>query len=160
VWCNWWTDVLIITSTTEDEGGYVFTLLCLFVCRISKKVVGRSRWNFGGMFGVGQGRTDLILMKIWFRIWIRELFNFQSDSSPLRDLCPKRYIAWYFKNWLGPNMFSWIRYYVAEVCALPSALLVAFYINICNCFCNIYEECGCSKFSIYMIKLLPKNRYL
>ena len=25
---------------------------------------------------------------------------------------------------LGPNMFSWIRYYRAEVCALPSALVV------------------------------------
>ena len=39
------------------------------------------------MLGVWQGRIDSILVNI--QIWIRELFNFQSDSSPLRDRAKK-----------------------------------------------------------------------
>ena len=34
-----------------------------------------------------------------------------------------------FEKCSGPDMFSWLRHCVAEVCALPSALLVAKYIN-------------------------------
>ena len=44
---------------------------CLFVCRISQKVVDGSGLNFLDMFGVWQGRTDSILVTI--RIWIRLL---------------------------------------------------------------------------------------
>ena len=29
---------------------------------------------------------------------------------------------------IGPDMFSWIRHYLAEVCAPPSALLVYYYL--------------------------------
>ena len=35
--------IVIITSATEGKGGYVFTPLCLFVCRISQKAVDGSR---------------------------------------------------------------------------------------------------------------------
>ena len=76
---------LIITSSMEGEGGDVFTPFYLFVCRISQKVVERSGWNLVDGLGVWQGRTDEILVKIRIRIWIRELFDFLSDSSPLRD---------------------------------------------------------------------------
>jgi len=81
--------------------------------------------GFGGnlvdSLGVCQGRIDLILVKI--RIWIRELCNFYSDSSPLRDRAKNDIILYskIFQNCIGPDMFSWIRYYVAEVCTLPSA---------------------------------------
>ena len=37
---------------------------------------------------------------------------------------PKAISSMIFQKCIGPNMFSWIRHYVAEVCALPSALLV------------------------------------
>ena len=35
-----------------------------------------------------------------------------------------------FQKWTGPDMFSWVRYYVAEVCALLSALLFLICIDV------------------------------
>jgi len=35
-----------------------------------------------------------------------------------------------FQICIGPNMFSWIRHYVAEACTLPSALSVCFVIRM------------------------------
>ena len=64
-------------------------------------------------------------MKIGVRIWIRDLCNFKSDSSPLRDIGPKTIYRIISQKCIGPDMFSWVRHYMAEVCAPPSALLVA-----------------------------------
>jgi len=75
--------------------------------------------------GVWQGWTDWILVKIQIRIWmwIREFFN---HSSPLRDLAKNDIVLYsmIFQKCIGPDMFSWIRHYVLEVCALPSVLVV------------------------------------
>ena len=72
--------------------------------------------------GAWQGQIDSILVKIR----IRELFNFLSYSSPLRDGAKNDIVLYImiFQKCNGPDMFSWIRHYVAEVCALPGALLV------------------------------------
>ena len=43
---------------------------------ISQKAVDRFGWNFVDTLGVWQGRIDSILVKIWIRIWIRELLNY------------------------------------------------------------------------------------
>ena len=45
-----------------------------------------------------------------------------------------------FLKCIGPDMFSWIRHYVAEVCALPSALLVAFVFEKKCAFCDELER--------------------
>jgi len=66
----------IFTSIAKDEGGHVFTPFCLFVYRISQKVVDGSQWNFVDRLGMWQGRSDSILVKIRIWILIRELFNF------------------------------------------------------------------------------------
>ena len=52
--------------------------------------------------------------------------NFLSDSSPLIDGVKNNRVlkSMIFEKCIGPDMFSWIRHYVAEVCAPPSALLV------------------------------------
>ena len=50
----------LVTSATEGEGGYVFTSLCLHIClsvclfmyKMSQKVVGGSGLNLVGRFGV------------------------------------------------------------------------------------------------------------
>ena len=34
-----------------------------------------------------------------------------------------------FQKCIGPDIFSWIRHYVVEVCALPSALLVTYAVS-------------------------------
>ena len=52
---------------------------------ISQKVGDGFRWNLVDRLGVWQGQSVSILVKIQIWIWIWELFNFQSDSSPLRD---------------------------------------------------------------------------
>ena len=57
----------------------------LIYSTISHKIVDGFGWNLLDSLGVWQGRNDSILVKIWIRIWVRELFNFYSDSSPLRD---------------------------------------------------------------------------
>ena len=64
----------IFTSTTKGEGGYVFPPFCLFVYRISQKVVDEFGQNLVDRLDVSQGRIDSILVKI--QIWIRALFNF------------------------------------------------------------------------------------
>ena len=76
--------------------------------------------------GVWQERIDLILVNIRMRIWIRGLFNFLSDSSPLRDRAKNDIVLYgmIFQKCIGPDMFSWIRHYMAEVCSLHSALLI------------------------------------
>ena len=65
---------------------------------------------------------------------------FFSDSSPLRDSAKNDKVLYSmtFQKCIGPNVFSWIRYYVAEVCALPSALLVVdcyLIVSFCKCSC-------------------------
>ena len=57
-----------------------------------------------------------------------------SDSSPLRDRAKNDTVLYsmIFQKCIGPDMFSWIRNYVAEVCALPIALLVSL------CFLLVY----------------------
>ena len=93
----------------------VCLFVLLFIRRISQKVVDESGWCFVDKLGVWQGRTDSILVKIQIRI--RGLFNFLSDSSPLKDGAKN-------EIFVGPDMFNWIRHCAAEVCAQPSALLV------------------------------------
>ena len=92
---------------------------------ISQKVVDGFGRNLVDKLGVSQGRIYLILVKIRIRIWIRELFQFVSDSSPLRDRAKNDTVLYsmIFQKCIGPDMFSWIRHYVADVCAPPSALL-------------------------------------
>ena len=84
--------------------------------------------NLLDRLGVSHGRIDSVLVKIKIGIWIRELFNIQSDSSPLRDRAKNDIVlcSTIFQKCIGPDMFSWIRHYVVEVCAPPSALLVCF----------------------------------
>ena len=43
------------------------------------------RRNLVDRLGVSRGRIDSIFVKIRIWIWKQELFNFLSDSSPLRD---------------------------------------------------------------------------
>jgi len=68
---------------------------------ISQKVVDGFRGNLVDTLAVRQGRNDSILVLIQIRIWIRELFNFFSDSSSLKDQVKNEIYA-YFKNVLGP----------------------------------------------------------
>ena len=75
----------------------VYLFVCMSVCvhkasrfvtiysMISQKVVDGFRRNLVDRLGVSQRRIDSILVKIRIWIWIRELFNFQSDSSPLSN---------------------------------------------------------------------------
>ena len=58
--------------------------------------------------------------------------NFLSDSSPLRDRARNDMVLYgmIFQKCNGLDMFSWIRPWVVEVCALPSALLVTPWICI------------------------------
>ena len=62
---------------------FVCLFICLSVSRISQNGMDGFGWNFVYKFDVWQGRIVPISVKI--RIRIRELFNFLSDSSPLRD---------------------------------------------------------------------------
>jgi len=72
-------------------------------CRVSEKVVDGFGWNVVDTLGVWRRRIDSILLKIRIRIQIRGLFNFLSDSSPLKDGAKndgypdisKMYWAWY-----------------------------------------------------------------
>ena len=79
-----------------------------------------------GHVGCVTRKNDLILVKIRIQMWTRELFDVKSDSSPLRDGAKNAVVpdSMIFQKCIGPDMFSWIRYCVAEVCALPSDLLV------------------------------------
>ena len=68
IWlCNsFWFDfcTLLITSTTEGEGGDVFTpFLSLFVCRISLKSCGRIRMKLGGQVGCDYNKS----IRFWWR---------------------------------------------------------------------------------------------
>ena len=58
---------------------------------ISHNVVDGFGRNLVDTFDVWQGRIVSILVKTRIRMWLRELFNFLSDSSPLRDRAKKRY---------------------------------------------------------------------
>ena len=109
-----------------------FSFVYLFVCRISHKVVDGSGWNFVDRLGVRQGRTNSILVKVRIRMQLLEFFL--SDSSPLRDIAKNDIVLYgmIFQKCIGPDVFSWIRHYVAEVCALPSALLVYFISHLGN----------------------------
>ena len=93
---------------------------------ISQKIGNGFGRKLMHRFGMSQGQIVSILVKIRIQIWIRELFNFLFDSSPLRDSAKNDVVlhSMIFQKCIGPNMFSWIRHYVVEVCALPSALLV------------------------------------
>ena len=70
----WWRsgsdNFLSDSSPLRDSAKPIYSM-------ISQKVVDR--------LGVSQGRIDSISVKIRIRIWIRELFNCQSDSSPFRE---------------------------------------------------------------------------
>ena len=124
-----WFDFGGRSGSGSDNVFYVILhhweiVLNRYISTISQKVVDGFGRNLVGRLGVWQGRIDSILVKI--RIWIRELYNFKSDSSPLRDRAKNDIVLYcmIFQKCIGPDMFSWIRHYVAEVCALPSALLV------------------------------------
>ena len=105
----------------------VCLFVCLFVCvQDISKCCGRIWTKLGGYVGCVTRRIDSILVKIRIRIWIWELFNFKSDSSSLRDKAKNDIVLYsmIFKKCIGLNMFLWIRYYVADICTLPSALPV------------------------------------
>ena len=74
------------SSPLRDRAKLIYSM-------ISQKVVDGFRRNLVDTLVVSQGRIDSILVKIQIRIWIRELFNCQSDSSPLRDSAKNDYIG-------------------------------------------------------------------
>ena len=82
--------------------------------------------KLGGKVGCVIRMIASILVKVRLRFWIRELFNFHCDSSPLRDRAKNDIVlsGMIFQKCIGPDRFSWIRHYVVEVCALQSALPV------------------------------------
>ena len=90
---------------------------------ISQKVVDGFRRNLVDMLGVWPRQIDSVLVNIWIQIWIRGLFNFQVILHHC-EIGPKTIYSMIFQKCIGPDMFSWIRHYGAEVCALLSALLV------------------------------------
>ena len=101
---------------------------------ISQKVVDGFGGRLVDRLGVSHGRIDSILVKIGMWIQIRELFNFLSDSSPLRDGA-KNDMALYsmiFQKCIGSEMFSWIRHYVAwqryVLYRVPFLVLMMFHI--------------------------------
>ena len=49
-----------------------------------------------------------------------------------------------FQKCIGPHMFQWIRNYVAEVCALPSALLVKSISGVCSPSIPSLTSNGCT----------------
>jgi len=61
------------------EGGYVFARLCLFVClyvsKITQKLMYGFFWNFEGMSGMAQITSDSILGMIRKESWILDHFE-------------------------------------------------------------------------------------
>ena len=70
--------------------------------------------------GVSKGRIISILVKIRIRIWICDKYLIFKVILHHCEIGPQTI----FQRCVEPDMFSWIRHCVAEVCALPSALLV------------------------------------
>ena len=65
------------------------------------------------------------LIRFWWRSESRSGYeNYLIDKVILHhwEIGPKMTKSMIFQKCIGPNMFSWIRPYVAEVCALPSAI--------------------------------------
>ena len=61
----------LIVSMLGNPSPPTGLSVCLFVCRISQKVVDGSGRKFVDRLGVLQGRIDSILVKIRIRIQIR-----------------------------------------------------------------------------------------
>ena len=57
----------------------------------------------------GSGYENYLIFKVILHHW---------------EMGPKTIYSTISQKCIGPDMFSWIRHYMAEVCALPSALLV------------------------------------
>ena len=78
-----------ITSASEGEGGYVFMPFCLFICLfVSVQDISKScgRIQMEILWTCWVCHKEELLQFWWrFRMQIRELLNFWSHSSPLRD---------------------------------------------------------------------------
>ena len=102
---------------------FVCLLVCLSVCRYLKRLwtdpdeILWTHWVcdkdeliwFWWRSKSGSGYENYLILKVIFHHW---------------EIRSKTVYRMIFQKYIRPDMFSWIRHYVAEVCALPSALLV------------------------------------
>ena len=81
---------------------------------ISQKIVDRFGWNFVDTLGVWQGRIDSILVKIWIRIWIRELLNYlkwfftvkRSGQKPISSMISEKVVDGFWRNLVDKLSFD------------------------------------------------------
>ena len=77
---SFWPPPLKVKEVMFSPLSVCLSVLCWFVClfvfKITQKVVDGLGWNLVDRLGVWHGRNDSILVKLWIWIWIQELFNF------------------------------------------------------------------------------------